>query len=243
MGPNSGRETDSRLPAATYWRRRFLALVAGMAVLALVAWAFSGALGPSRAATDQPPRKPHASTSPVVSPTASASSPAPSPSPSPTPSATKHPAKGNSHTGKTDSAHKGHKTGNERGLPCPAGAVVLSLFSSQGSYARGQEPQFQIDVVSTASQSCTFDIGAGHVVLRISRGTKTVWTSAECAEGAASLVATLARGVPTIVPMTWNGRRSSPGCPVPGAQAPDGSYSAVAADGSLHSSSVTFRLG
>jgi hypothetical protein len=28
----------------TYWRRRFLALVAGLAVLAVIAWAFSGVL-------------------------------------------------------------------------------------------------------------------------------------------------------------------------------------------------------
>jgi hypothetical protein len=31
--------------AMTYWKRRFLALVVGLSVLALVAWAFSGALG------------------------------------------------------------------------------------------------------------------------------------------------------------------------------------------------------
>lgn len=120
---------------------------------------------------------------------------------------------------------------------------MLSLFSSQGNYASGQSPQFQIDVVSTASQSCLFDIGAKHVVLEVLAGRKVVWTSAQCAEGTASLIATLHRGVPTIVPMTWDGRRSSPGCPVPGSAARRGTYTAVATDAKLKSNAITFRLG
>jgi hypothetical protein len=81
------------------------------------------------------------------------------------------------------------------------------------------------------------------VVLQISKGTAIVWTSAQCAEGEASLIATLHRGVPTIVPMTWTGRHSSAGCPVPGTQAGRGSYTAVAIDGTLRSTAVNFRLG
>ncbi len=249
MGLNSVRQSTPRLPAVTYWRRRFIALVVGMAVLALLAWAFSGALGSSRAAGDSLPRKPthHAvagartpspSATPTSTPTKQTTKPASRKpdthkSPKPTPSATQasqHPV-----------VHK--KTTAKGGLrPCPAGDVVLSLFSSQGSYATGQTPQFQIDVVSTAADSCTFDIGARHVVLQISQGKNLVWTSAQCAEGTASLIVTLHRGVPTIVPMTWDGRRSSAGCPVPGAAAKKGSYTAQAVDGSLRSNSIAFRL-
>lgn len=238
MGPNSARPG---LPAATYWRRRFIALVVGLSVLALVAWAFSGAVGTSRAA-GSPPHSSHHSTPPVTSP-ATLNSPSGSPSPSPSTS----PSHNTAAKKKAKPAVKPsttHKTASSRRQPqpCPAGAVVLSLFSSQGSYATGQSPQFQIDVVSTATQSCTFDIGARHVVLQVTAGTKLVWTSAQCAEGSASLITTLHRGVPTVVPMTWNGRRSSPGCPVPGAEAGRGTYTAVAADRALRSNAITFTL-
>jgi hypothetical protein len=238
MGLNTVREPSS-LPAATYWRRRFIALLAGMSVLALVAWALSGAVNATRAAggstTHKPPPHKTVVTPPASSPDPSlAASGSPPSSKTPTAQKTPHPSSSNGTSG-TD------KTAGRTPV-CSPGYVVLSLFSSQGSYSTGQDAQFQIDVVSTAKRSCNFDVGAGHVVLQISKGTQIVWTSAQCAEGEASLIATLHRGVPTIVPMTWTGRRSSAGCPVPGAQAGRGSYTAVATDGTLRSSTVNFRL-
>src|ERR1700691_477478 len=44
MGMNTYRHQWGRGPSATYWRRRFLALVGGLAIFALLAWALSGAL-------------------------------------------------------------------------------------------------------------------------------------------------------------------------------------------------------
>lgn len=120
---------------------------------------------------------------------------------------------------------------------------MLSLFSSQASYPIRQTPEFEVDVVSTARQSCSFDIGAAHVLLKISSGPVRIWTSADCAEGEASLVTMLHRGVPTVVPITWNGQRSAPGCPVPGTAAARGSYTAVASDGQERSNAVVFRIG
>ncbi len=247
MGPNTVRESTPRLPAVTYWRRRFLALVVGMAVLALLAWAFSGALGASRAASDSPPRKPaHGAVAGLT--TSPSSTPTSTPTTQPTRSASHKPTAHKSpkptpttHASRPPAGQK--KTTGKGGLqPCPAGTVVLSLFSSLGSYSSGQTPQFQIDVVSTGTAPCTFDIGAKHVVLQISQGKDIVWTSAQCAEGTASLIVTLHRGVPTVESMTWDGRRSSAGCPVPGAAASKGSYTAQAVDGSLRSNSIAFRL-
>jgi hypothetical protein len=216
-------------PTTTYWRRRFLTLVLGLSVLGLVAWVFSGSLGgPSPAAPAASTKNLSGGpTKPAASPAVSAShTPAASPSPSPSP------------------AQHGHKADSTTGLlPCPAGAVVLSLFSSQSSYATKQTPEFDIDVVSTAPAACTFDIGSAHVILRISAGTLPVWSSGQCAEGESSLVTELRRGVPTVVEIGWDGQHSSPGCPVPGAAAAQGSYSAVAGDGPLRSNALVFRIG
>jgi len=126
---------------------------------------------------------------------------------------------------------------------CPAATVVLTVFTSQGIYSAWQQPQFVVGVVSTASYACAFDIGAGHVQLRIAAGSAQIWTSVQCAEGQASQLVTLHRGVPTVVTMTWDEQYSAPGCPRPGRPAPAGSYSATASDGSSGSNSVGFRLG
>src|SRR5580700_12293487 len=46
-----------RPTASTYWRRRFVALVIGLSVLALVTWALSGAMGGSAPAANNAPTK------------------------------------------------------------------------------------------------------------------------------------------------------------------------------------------
>jgi len=127
--------------------------------------------------------------------------------------------------------------------PCPAGDVVLSLFSSQAAYSLRQAPEFEVDVVSTASRSCTFNIGARHLWVQITAGSLRVWSSDECAEGEASLVTELQRGVPTVVPIGWDGQISSQRCPGPGTDAPAGTYTAVASDSSSSSNALAFRMG
>lgn len=128
------------------------------------------------------------------------------------------------------------------GRLCPAGQVVITLSATQRGYAAWQQPRFVVDVVSWASYPCSFDVGAGHVVLAISAGPVQIWTSADCAEGLASQPVTLHRSVPAVVAMTWDEKHSSAGCPVPGQVAPAGSYTARAADGSADSNDVTFSI-
>lgn len=209
-----------------YWRRRFITLVLGLSLLALVAWAFSGSLGGSPPAATAAVTKKLTSgpPTPAASPVASTThTPATSPSPGP--------------------PRHGRKRSSAGLLPCPAGAVVLSLFSSQSSYSIKQTPEFTVDVVSTAAQSCTFDIGSAHVVLRISAGALTVWSNSECGEGEASLVTELRRGIPTVMSVGWTGQHSSPGCALPRSAAAHGGYTVVATDGSLRSNALAVHIG
>lgn len=220
MGTSTLRRIMPDRDSAVYWRRRFVALLIGLSVLALVAWALAGAIGGS------PPAGSPAATRPLQSH-----------------SGTSPPAgKGSTGPG-GKSAGQPASSGRPPLRACPNGDVVLSLFSSQAGYSIRQTPEFEIDVVSTASRSCSFDIGAGHVLLQISSGTSMVWTSADCAEGQASLVTKLRRGIPTVVPISWDGQRSSPGCPVPGTPAGAGTYSATATDGAHASQPLIFRIG
>ena len=198
-----------------YWRRRVVALFAGLLIIMMVAWALDSAMGGS----------------------------APSPAPAATTSGTAGASAGSAASGPAAATGPAPAGGHHVLRSCPAGSVVLSLFSSEATYTIRQTPQFEVDVVSTAAGTCTFDIGAKSLLVQISAAGKQVWSSSDCAEGQASLVTRLRRGVPTIVPITWDGQHSSPGCPVPGTPAVAGTYSATASAGSMVSNQLTFRIG
>ncbi len=233
-----------------YWRRRVIALVAGLGMLALVAWTVNGALGGGGAkqVTDlsqtasQHPSAP-ASGSARATPAAAVGSasrvakPAPSPSSSATPGTSgKHGAAATGHP----AGRRGRKTAAAPG-PCPGSDLVLSLFSARYSYPAHTRPQFSVNVVSTAPGRCTANLGPAQLHLVIRAGQSQVWDSAGCARPTAQAT-TLARGVPAAVQITWNGRTSLPGCrPVHRAARP-GTYSATAYTGKLSSRTVIFVL-
>jgi hypothetical protein len=262
-----GHEPDGREPGEmTYWRRRFIALTVGLGILSLIAWAFSGTLGASQAggrtaaggvrashenlartaagsggsggatrpATQtQPQTTAQATASPTDRPSASAE-----PSASPAASAL---------------AQAGHPPAQlavfaPRRAPHPArackpGDVVLSLFVDQDSYGQGQLPEFDINVVSTASRTCGFNVGAKHLSLIVRAHGKRVWASVKCATGHGALTTNLARGVPVIVPVSWNRQTSALACQGTGQQAPAGRYTASASDGGVASNPVRFTIG
>jgi hypothetical protein len=219
-------ETTLRQPPerpAVYWRRRMVVLVLSMSVLAGITWSAAAVLGGATrdggAAADRP-RSPARSLQHASSVSAASS--------------------GTQNDVATDSrlAVPVHPAARS----CPAGDVAVTLSATQASYTAWQQPEFAVDVVSSASYACSFDIGARHVVLQIAAGAAQVWTSADCAEGPASQPTTLQRSVPTLVPITWDDQYSSAGCPVPGRAAAAGSYTARATDGSAVSSDVAFTI-
>jgi hypothetical protein len=210
--------------AVVYWRRRLGALVVGMSVLAVVAWAFEGVLGGGPV---QPPAATAAtsSRSPTISPSATSHVSQPA---QPVPGRTVSPGQ------------RGAALGP---LPhCPPNGVVLSLFTTSQSYGPGKFPVFQVDVVSVRKGSCKFNVGAQHIVLEIRAGSTTIWTSADCMRGTGSLTTNLAQGVPTVLPISWDLRAASDGCPAPASEVPPGNYTARATDGSLVSNLERFRI-
>src|SRR5579859_960808 len=243
-GPRAGGGSGGRVqaPAATYWRRRFIALAVGLTIFAMAAWTLSEAL------------KVHPATSP--------------PTRTPATSGRGHgaghgggPAGGQravTGTSRRDGhspagSHHGHATAGGRSRrrthPSPAASgfggfkpafcswhsIVLSLSASQVRFEPGQVPDFSLSVVSTQPKDCSFNVGAGHLAVVVKEGTATIWSSADCAgsSGTRSLVTALRRGVPTVVSIGWNRKTSAPGCSGPVRAVPAGTYTAYAADGSL----------
>ena len=229
-----------------YWRRRVIALAAGLGMLALVTWTVNGALaGGPRQATDLSqttsqhpgrPSTPPATSSPAASPGGTASAtPSPTVTPTPSSSATGHAA------AKRHPAGRGRKTAAGASGACPHAGLVLSLFPARHSYPAHAQPEFDVDVVSTASGRCSADLGASHLHVVIRSDGKQIWDSADCA-GLAPRATTLARGVPATVPITWNRKTSAPGCRAAHRAVRPGTYTATAYIGNLSSRAVTVVL-
>ena len=229
-----------------YWRRRVIALAAGLGMLALVTWTVNGALtGGPRQATDLSqtasqhtgrPSTPPATPSPAASPGGTASAtPSPTVTPTPSSSATGHAA------AKRHPAGRARKTAAGATAACPHADLVLSLTSARYSYPAHAQPEFGVDVVSTASGRCSADLGDSHLHVVIRSDGKQIWDSANCA-GLAPRATTLARGVPATVPITWNRKTSAPGCRAAHRAVRPGTYTATAYMGNLSSRAVIVVL-
>jgi hypothetical protein len=258
-GEPDGRE----LGEMTYWRRRFIALTVGLGILSLIAWAFSGTLGASGAggstaadgartshghaaragsmgSTTHAGAQPQGSASATAQPSASVQ-----PSPSARLSASS--AAGARTQAGTDASEQLAALAPQRAThparACKPGDIVLSLVAGQDSYGQGQVPEFTVDVVSTEARTCGFNVGARHLSVVVRAHGKRLWASADCAAGRGALTTDLTRGVPVIVPVSWNRQTSVRACQGDGKHAPAGSYTASASDGGAASSPVRFTLG
>jgi hypothetical protein len=258
-----GAERERNPLAAMYWRRRLVALALGLSVLAVIAWAFNGAIGgaatsgPSAASGSGAGGSGSGSGAGSGSGSGSGSGGARGSGAaqqqdlgggggghggvggtggsSASPGATSGP-------GDSSGSGSGQSGTTATPGPCPHGAVVLSLINAQPTYGPGELPQFTVDVVGTGRQTCSFNVGASRIALIIRSGSERVWSSADCVQGAGDLVTDLQRGVPTVLPISWNRQPSAPGCHAQSGSVPDGTYTATAADGWLQSNTITFRI-
>ena len=251
---------DAYQPDA-YWRRRVITLCAGLALLGLLAWAFSGgggkpaakkgaqASGARPAAAYSGTPTPGADTSPGANASASAGSSASLPfltaSPSPgasTAGGSTAGAKAARGAAAAANAAAGPASGAEPGGGCAPNAIVLSLFTSKSSYHGGQYPVFAVYAVSTASRACSFDISPAKLHVQVSSSGRVIWDSADCTRGQTDRRAELRRGVPAQESLSWNRTISLPGCVTVASSARPGTYQVQARDASVASPVRTFKL-
>ena len=226
-------------PGDVYWRRRVIALAAGIAVLGLVVWTVNGTLGggASQSANVTSVGGQHSAT-PGGTPTPLTGTPSPSVTWSATPQSTPT---------ATPSATATHQAGKHQAGPhasqgCPRADVVLSLFATRYRYPAHATPSFQVDVVSTAVRGCMFDVSPGNVQLIIKSGSHRVWGSADCQPSTRPHTTRLVRGVPTVVQISWNRKVSAPRCHLPRKWARPGTYTATARSGKTRSQPMIFVL-
>jgi len=243
MNRNTYSDEDDKGQPDSYWRRRVITLAAGLSLLGLLAWAFSGGSGK--------PVTPAAKTSQAAGVwPAAAYSGAPSPSNGVTGSASpgsvtgRSPASGLPSLSPTSSPGSRPAAGGgpQQGGGCSPRAVVLSLFTSRPDYYGGQDPEFELYVVSTASGACPFDTSQKKLHVVVMSSGRIIWDSADCARGQADRVAELRRGVPAQEAVSWNRTISLPGCVTLASAARPGTYQVQARTAIVASPVRTFKL-
>ena len=248
-GADIAPPSDPAEPAATYWRRRFVILAIGLAVLAAGSLTLSQALrasphGPRHSAGRSSSGHDGARGGTTAAGPGTGHSLLPSSGTSTGP-ASAHPSPHSPAASHKPSPRPSPKTSGFGGFKpvfCSWHSIVISLSAAQASFGAGQEPGFSLSVVSTQKKACSFNIGPSHLALLIKEGPTRIWSSADCVSGSGNLIVALHRGVPTVVTIDWPRKTSSPGCSGPSRSVPTGTYTGYAVDGSLLSAAVPIRL-
>jgi hypothetical protein len=201
----------------SYWRRRFLILASGLAVLCLITWGVSDLLGPAQPigragaahAADNRLTLPPAAYGPPSTPSPAASSASSAVSLTPIPGTASASASTLASPGQSPSA--GIAPGQ-----CATASIVLSLFSAQPKYSPAQQPRFTVYVVSTAPGTCQLPYQPPFAHVIVTRNGQVVWDSASCpaagGTGGAPQKMPLTEGVPKVTSLSWNRKATSPGC-------------------------------
>lgn len=204
-----------------FWRRRFFILCGGVVALGVCAWMFPGAHQPSARSTAATRASIAALASRQALPPAAYGSAWPEPKPSVTPTVTAtamptasaEPSK--TPKAKASAAFQGRPVPSASGGAagaCAPGDIVLSLFTSQSSYPEGARPKFSVYAVSTSSNGCTLQYGAGSIQVVVTRHGHVVWDSTACRPSAAQPVR-FTLGVPHVLTMVWDPKAAKPeGC-------------------------------
>lgn len=209
-----------------YWRRRVLALGGVLGAVGLLVWTCSGSGGGQK----------H-----VVGNAAAVITPSRSPSATPVHSAAPHasPAPAVTVTARVTVTPVAPK---RAGDACEAKDVVVSLGPAKSTYAKGEHPQFRLNVVNTGDRACTFGVGPKELQVQIVSGSDKIWTSAKCFAGTGSSIQMLQRGVPYAGMLGWDRHRTTPDCSAKRPAARPGTYTVQARGGGAKTRKAVFYL-
>jgi hypothetical protein len=209
-----------------YWRRRVFVLGAVVGAVGLLAWGCSAGASVPRAA----PQSGGAS-SPATRQIAAAGA---------LPMSTARPSRkahSRAHSKRAHATRAHRPRGN-----CTPGKMVISLSASQQIFSPQVAPQFTIYVVNMDARTCIFDAGPRSLRLVLKSGPVYSWGSGDCARGTAPQMVRLSPGVPFVKHVSWDRKRSEPGCRSPRTVALPGTYTATAVYGADHSGTAVFIL-
>ncbi|MFC5723713.1 hypothetical protein ACFP1Z_26465 [Streptomyces gamaensis] len=100
---------------------------------------------------------------------------------------------------------------------CTAAATRLQVRSVKNSYGPDEKPKFEIVVLNTGGSACKVDFATGAAVLSITDpgGEEHIWSSGDCAKGAAPFLVEVPGSGQTKRTVEWDRKRSAPNCATP----------------------------
>lgn len=199
-------------PASTYWQRRAVVATGLVLVLALGSSLLTGGSDDPDELAQMPRPTPSATAGGPSAPAVPGSSATPGASPS------------------------------AAVAICQPEALRIEALADADSYAVGATPRLTLRVTNTGTSPCTRDLGQAAVELVVFSGRDRIWSSDDCAPGGPKDVTTLEPGKAVSQRVTWNGRRSRPGCEGDTAQAAPGTYRVQGRVGQLREQGAVFRL-
>jgi hypothetical protein len=195
-----------------YWRRRFLVLAGGLAIVGVIAAGLSTLLGPAKPVGGKAAPRASLAVRDTL-PAAALGSPSGSGSSS---SASAAASRGTSPSPAPGASSGGAVSPRAVASPvvtCAPSAIVLSLLTGQAQYSPGQQPRFEVYAVSTAPGSCTLAFGPSFVQVIVVRHGQVLWDSAECpASAPAARPLRFMQGVPQVAVLSWNRKARTSGC-------------------------------
>lgn len=221
------------LPAAVYWRRRFVAIVSTIVAIGVLAWTVAlllipvaepaGTPAPGRAAMTAP-QQADPSPATLAPGTGAPSSPPGSVAEGPTttsevvlPDDTPRPAVA------VPPSVPVPPTGP---VPCTNDMISVGAEIDGPEHRVGERPTLRLVVVNISEQPCVRDLDGARqeIVVWSGDGVDRLWSSNDCVNPATVDLRTLVPGQPVAFAVRWAGRTSAPGCAGERTVVPAGSY-------------------
>jgi hypothetical protein len=193
------RLTVGPLPAAVYWRRRGVVLVALAMVVLVVSYACGGP-STSNAVGQNPPTHFPTGTSSGPRPTTTSAHPVATTVPPPTAFSLV--------TGTAQPTAAGVNAGSGA---CADDEIELTASAQSSQAQRGDPVDVTIKIKNTSSRTCSRDVGADAQELRLQEAAEIVWSSDDCNPRHSTDIRSFGPGQAASFTLTWNGSRSRTG--------------------------------
>lgn len=219
-----------RLPSRVYWTRRLVVLGLPLLLVVVVVAMLGGGGGPTPRArlAGSPERTPAAQPSAKVRPSG------------PVAVTTTAPA------GRGKARKSGAKASSSA-VPLaspdgPCAADEITVTPSADHARAGGDVTIAVQL-RTARPACTFAVSPSSLAVKVTSGSDSIWSTQLCRGAVPKETVVVRSAQPAIVPVTWNGRRTSDGtCGVTNAWARPGYYHALAAVIGSEPTDVQFQL-
>jgi len=124
--------------------------------------------------------------------------------------------------------------------PCEPGDIVISPVVPEAF--GGGDVRIRLELSTRISDACTWELSKDSLTFKISSGTDNIWSSLDCPAQVPTRSLVLRRETPIWTAITWNSRRSEPGCPTSTLWALPGWYHVAVAAFDGEPADVQFRL-